>query len=83
MIRYGNGHGHDGRIIVHEIEEALCADDETSHYDLARVQGLFPAGDHAQLGELCYGIAQNLCMDTQILLIVQEIGHRIGDATDA
>ena len=57
MVRDLDGHREDSGVVVAEIEEPLGADDEATHRDLVPEDGLFPAGDDAQLRELCHRVA--------------------------
>ena len=69
-------------IAVNVVVEFPRAHAETRH-DLPAIQRLPLAGDHAGLDEVNDRIGEHLRVNPQILLVLQELQHRLGDPADA
>ena len=70
------------RIVVEELEQLMCAGGETAD-DLAAVQRLVLAGDHAEPGELHHAVGEHLGVDAEIVLVRQHGEDGVGDIADA
>ena len=72
----------DGRVVVDEVVQAARAHEEVRHH-LVAVQGLAGVGDDALVVEVDDALAEHLGVDAEVVLLVQEQQHRVGDAADA
>ena len=68
--------------MVHEVVETLSAHKECG-YQLAPVQGLTLPVDDSGLHQVHHTIAEHLCVNTQVMLVVQFGQHGIRNGSDA
>ena len=69
-------------VVVDVVVELLGAHAEAGD-DLAPVGGLLGAGDDAGLDQVDDGVGEHLGVDAEVLLLLEELDHRVGDAADA
>ncbi|MCG3173374.1 MAG: hypothetical protein GMKNLPBB_01571 [Myxococcota bacterium] len=72
----------DERIVVHEMVQFRAAHQETGD-NLAFVQGLARARDHALFVQLHHAVREHLGVDSQVFFSIQKTQHRVGDAANA
>ena len=70
------------RVVVDVVVEPLGAHAEAGD-DLAAVERLAAAGDHARLDQVDDAVGDHLGVDAQVLLVLEELQHRLRDAADA
>ena len=74
-------HGHLG-VVIHIVIQAAGAHQEGRHA-LAFMNIFLRVGDDTGLYQLYHAVAEHLGMDAEILLILQEQEHRVGNGADA
>ena len=72
----------DHRVVVQEVEQLLAAGGETAD-DLALVQRLVLAGDHALVDQPNDAVGEHLGVDAQVVAVGQFGQHRVGQPADA
>ena len=72
----------DHRVVVQEVEQLLAAGGEAAD-DLALVQRLVLAGDHALSDQPHDAVGEHLGVDAQVVAVGQRGQHRVGDPADA
>ena len=72
----------EDRIVVHEVEQVLRAQSE-SQDDLARLEVLARAGDHARFDQRNHAVGDQFAVNAQVLAVHQQGQHRIRNAADA
>ena len=72
----------DERVVVHEVVEALGADDEARD-DASGVDALAPVGDDARLDQIDDAVREHLGVDAEVVLVVEAAQHGVRDCADA
>ena len=72
----------DGAVVIEPVVEAPGAHGKGDH-DLAGVQALAAAGDHALFRQVHDAVGDHLRMDAQVVFVVQEAQGGVGNGPDA